>query len=205
MARVSTQLVEWASASRPLGPGEETGDACLVRTLPGGALVAVVDGLGHGVEAAAAARRALALLTDAEAQYPVAVVKRCHDGLRRSRGVVMSLAWFDGGADAMTWAGVGNVQGMLQRVRVGAGPSQESLMLRGGVVGREIPPLYVATLPVAAGDTLVFATDGIRPRFVCEPVTGGTPQQVAERILAEYRTGADDALVVVVRYRGGWE
>jgi hypothetical protein len=54
-------LVEWTVAMRSLG--SESGDQYLVsRTGDGGVLVAVADGLGHGPEAASAARTAIAVL-----------------------------------------------------------------------------------------------------------------------------------------------
>src|SRR6266498_3005483 len=91
-------VVEWAVAGLALGGhGEhrESGDLHVIVRHPDGALVAVIDGLGHGAEAALAARTA-ALLLDAHRDEPVlALVQRCHDGLRQTRGVAMSLASFD--------------------------------------------------------------------------------------------------------------
>src|SRR5256885_9190382 len=55
-------LIEWGVASLAL-PGEaESGDRHLVKPVGTGVLVAVVDGLGHGAEAAAAAQAAVAAL-----------------------------------------------------------------------------------------------------------------------------------------------
>ena len=66
----------------------------------------------------------------------------------------------------MTWLGVGNVQGVLMRADAQKGSVQEVLLLRGGVVGSQLPALQAAVLPIAKGDTLVFATDGVRGEFV---------------------------------------
>jgi negative regulator of sigma-B (phosphoserine phosphatase) len=54
-------MLDWAWAGAAL-EGDESGDACLVAPLPHGALLAVIDGLGHGPEAAVAAREATSLL-----------------------------------------------------------------------------------------------------------------------------------------------
>jgi hypothetical protein len=51
-------------------------------------------------------------------------------------------------------------------------------------------------------DTIVLATDGIRPEFSDMLVPGDEPQAIADRILARYRKGTDDALVLVVRCLG---
>ena len=197
-----TNLVEWSFASRPLVVDGESGDALWVKVGPTSAIVAVVDGVGHGPAAAVAARRALALIAAGEGEDPVRAMQRCHEGLRETRGVALSVAWFDAEQGRMSWMGVGSVQGMLLRANPRAVPPRESLMLRGGVLGRQLPVLHASVVAVAPGDRLVFATDGLRSTFAPEWKTEESTQAFADRILNEHGTGADDALVVAVRYRG---
>src|SRR5256885_267334 len=73
---------------------------------------------------------------------------------------------------------------------------------RGGVVGYRLPRLVPSVVSVAPGDVLVFATDGIeRPSFeglrMSDP-----PGRIAGDILARFARDTDDALALVVRYRG---
>jgi phosphoserine phosphatase RsbX len=204
MEQLTSQLVDWASASCPRLGGQESGDACLVWVRPGSAQVAVVDGLGHGAEAAAAARRAIALLGDGDWENPLDALRRCHEGLRSTRGVVMSLARFEAGPDTMTWAGVGNVEGAVLRSTKGPNSGMVALRLCNGIVGRRLTPLHAALVSVMPGDTLVFATDGIRPQYGAELASAESLQEMADKILAKFASGADDALVVVVRYRGAF-
>src|SRR5256885_6028210 len=85
-------LIEWGVASLAL-PGEaESGDRHLVKPVGTGVLVAVVDGLGHGAEAAAAAQAAVAALERHATESPVPLIERCHRALQGTRGVVMSVA-----------------------------------------------------------------------------------------------------------------
>jgi hypothetical protein len=77
------------------------------------------------------------------------------------------------------------------------------LLLHAGVVGLQLPPLRDFGIPVARGDTLILATDGIRGGFAEGLTLEGTPQQLADRILARDDKGTDDALVLVARYVGG--
>ena len=65
-----------------------------------------------------------------------------------------------------------------------------------------MPALHAATVPIRSGDVLVMATDGIDRSFTDAVAISGSPQQVADQILARHRTNLDDALVAVVRYRG---
>ncbi len=98
----ASPLVDWAIATR-IHPGEVvSGDLHVVAPFPGGVLVAVVDGLGHGPDAAEAARIAVAVLQDAAGQPATSLVERCHAALRRTRGVVLSVASLDAGSGIMT-------------------------------------------------------------------------------------------------------
>jgi phosphoserine phosphatase RsbX len=191
-------------ASRPL-PGQATsGDAHLVCPFEGGVLVAAIDGLGHGEEAALAARRASEALAARPDGPVIAMLQRCHEACRDSRGVALSLASFNAGLSTMTWLGVGNVEGLLVRADQTLEPSRESLLLRGGVVGERLPPLMAGIVKIGRGDTLVFATDGVHPAFLTElPPATEDPKDVAERILERHAGRSDDALVLVARYRRG--
>jgi serine/threonine protein phosphatase PrpC len=79
---------------------------------------------------------------------------------------------------------------------------QEMLLLRAGVVGSQLPPLQATVVPIAPGDTLFFATDGIRGDFAESLSVRENPQRAANRILEKYHSGNDDALVLVVRLEG---
>ena len=196
-------LLDWGVAAVAL-PGEaESGDLYLVRPIAGGVLVAVVDGLGHGAEAATAARLAVAALGAQAHESPLSLFQRCHEALRGTRGVVMSLALIRRADASLSWLGVGNVEGILVRAEGGQTTrARRALITRGGIVGSELPRLHPEELRLATGDTLVFATDGIRDGFVEELQGDATPQQQADHILARRRKGTDDALVLVARYRG---
>jgi hypothetical protein len=191
--------VEWAVAARAL-PGEiESGDLHLVSHFAEGVLIAAMDGLGHGPEAADAARIAATMLRQEPYDSVTSLMQRCHAALRKTRGVVLSLASIDAEANLMTWLGVGNVDGTLYR----AGRSErQSIPHRSGVVGYEMPPLRATVLPIARGDTLIFTTDGISSDFSVELRLDGPAQQIADDILGRHAKASDDALVLVVRYLG---
>ncbi len=196
---MSAALLDWASAGGPLESAQPSGDLCVVEPFAGGVLVALVDGLGHGPEAAGAARAAERVLRARAADDPVAIVQQCHEALRGTRGAVMTIASLRAPGE-LVWIGVGNVEAVLVRVRKDV--PRGSVILRGGIVGHRLPPLRASTLEIAGGDTLVLATDGIRSAFTDGVAAGGSPRALAESILAAHRKGTDDALVVVARWEG---
>ena len=180
-----------------------SGDGHLVQEFPGGALAAAVDGVGHGAEAAAAAQVAIETLQGHARQSVLPLVQRCHEALLKTRGAVMTLASVNAADGTMTWVGVGNVEGVLLRADAKASPPREHALLLGGVVGLQLPVLRGFVIPVAAGDTLIFATDGIRSGFDEGLPLALPARQIADRIMGRFSKGTDDALVLVARYLGG--
>ena len=200
----TSALLDWGVATFTLAGQTESGDLHLVRAVGGGVLVAVVDGLGHGEDAAAAAKLAVTTL-DRFAREPVAsLVQRCHEALVGTRGVVMSVAYFDPTRDTMTWVGLGNVEGVLVHENWAERSARTTLVTRGGIVGsqRDLPAVRPWVIPVQVGDLLVFATDGLRGGFADDVSRSDTPQQVANLLLSRYGKGTDDALVLAARYLG---
>src|ERR1044071_8230638 len=95
-----------------------------------GALAAVVDGLGHGIQGTEAAQTAGAVLDEYPDQYVTTIAKSCHQALLRTRGVVMTLASFNTTDGTLTWLCVGNVDGVLLRADPKAKPAAEGALLR---------------------------------------------------------------------------
>jgi hypothetical protein len=191
--------IEYAVAGAPLVAGTASGDLCRVCPYGGGVLVAVIDGLGHGPEAAEAARVAADALEEHPEDPPSLLLERCHLASKSTRGVAMTLASMRA-YGSLTWIGVGNVEAVL----VPSDPAQprESPMLRGGIVGLRLPPLRERTVTIAPGDTIVFATDGLRSGFADHVDEKATPAAIAESVFSRYRKTSDDALVVVARWLG---
>jgi hypothetical protein len=195
----AVMVVESGSSMQALAGQTACGDRGVVVPYTHGALVAVIDGLGHGQDACAAALAAENVLIAAPSDPVSELVLRCHDALRRTRGAVMSIAAFDCRNDTMTWLGVGNVEGVLVR---SDGGKDETIPSRGGTVGYTLPPLNPRTMPVSPGDTLVFASDGIRHGFKGEVIPSLSAQEIAEHVMANFGKRSDDSCVVVARYMG---
>ncbi|MGH9477037.1 MAG: SpoIIE family protein phosphatase [Terriglobales bacterium] len=207
MAKTSTTAVgrvQWAMAQLPQEGETQIGDAALVLEMPHGCLLAVADGLGHGREAAEAAQTAMQVLRQrAVMDTATQLLQACHEALRTTRGAVMSLAWIDYAASTLTWLGVGNVSAMLLRAGAPGDGTREFLLCRAGMLGAQLPPLYAASTSIAAGDVLLFHTDGVdseRASRFNEPLM--PPERAATQLLRDGARRSDDALVLVARYEG---
>jgi negative regulator of sigma-B (phosphoserine phosphatase) len=193
-------LVDYATAGLTVPGEQQSGDRYVVTATAEGTLVAVIDALGHGVEAAQTARVAVAALEQHATEAVTMLIQRCHEEMKATRGAVISLAFFHATNRAITWLGIGNVEGILLRVDPQA--SQENIVMRGGVVGFQLPVLQPLRISVAPGDTLIFATDGIRSGFEQGLCVSRPLQDIADTICSQHSKGNDDALVLVARYRG---
>jgi negative regulator of sigma-B (phosphoserine phosphatase) len=192
--------LERGEASAPLVGESRSGDLAVFAPYDGGALVATIDGLGHGDAAADAAEAAAAILRERPGERPEILLRRCHDALRSTRGVVATLAWFDLATGGLSWTGIGNVEGRLVRAERGRGDSADSPTLFGGVLGWSLPSVRLVRTELAPGDCVVMATDGVAADFGSSLMPGVPAPEQAERVLASHARGSDDALVVAVRY-----
>ena len=200
MENLRTPNLRWGVAAAPLPGQTESGDRFLVEPFYDGALVAVIDALGHGHRASQIAAQTVDTLVQHARDSVTALVQRCHEMLRERQGATMSLASFEWRSRRMTWLGIGNVAGVLVPRTFHAAAPARHLLVRGGVVGGDLPDLRPITVVLAPSDTLIIATDGIHGQFADELPADLMPQPLAEHIFAHYAKTTDDALVLVARY-----
>lgn len=193
--------LEWGVAEQAAPRETVTGDGHLMLPTSTGLLLGVIDGSGHGPEAARATSLALHALREAPEQSVIAHIRTCHTALAGSRGVVMTLADYHQQDSTLTMCGIGNVEAVLFRARPAAGTArQETAMLRGGVVGSHLSEPFATIVPVYGGDVLVMASDGVRHDYTADTVLRLPPRQSASALLRKHARGNDDAVVLVVRF-----
>jgi serine phosphatase RsbU (regulator of sigma subunit) len=156
--------------------------------------IAVIDGLGHGVEAAAAAAAALTALAGHPDLTPPAALERCHQAMRGTRGAAVGIAAIDLAARRVSFAGVGNVE-----ARVWQSDSEKRLSSARGIVGVLLPRLRSEDVELAEGWRLALHSDGVSARFNLHELISleRNLQSVADAILSGWGRAADDATVVL--------
>lgn len=193
--------LEWGVAEQAAPHESVIADAYLMLPTSRGVLLAVLDGCGHGAEAARPAQLALDTLRESPDESVISHVRRCHRALAGTRGAVLTLADYHAQDHTLTLCGVGNVEAVLFRARPAPGGArQEGALLRGGVIGANLPEPVATIVPVHGGDVLVMASDGLRPDFTPDSVLRSPPRQSAGALLRKHVRGNDDALVLVVRF-----
>ncbi|HZC27189.1 MAG TPA: SpoIIE family protein phosphatase [Actinopolymorphaceae bacterium] len=188
----------WGAVNIPMGGDGPSGDGWAV--VPDRRLCAlVVDGLGHGPAAAAAALAALSTFDAHAGDDPADFARRAHQAMRSTRGGVIGLGVIDPDRDAVRFLGVGNV---ASQVLIKRGRSR--LIGRDGVLGTEqAPPAsHLDTGPWEPGATLVLSSDGVRAQWELSDYPGllhHDPTVIAAVLHRDYGEEGDDATVLVVR------
>jgi anti-sigma regulatory factor (Ser/Thr protein kinase) len=194
-ARVDGDRAGCSVMARPC-PGEsQSGDAYYVRHLHRRLLFGVIDGLGHGPEAHAAALIAVKTI-DLYRHEPLEnIMRRCHMALKGSRGAAMSLGLLDHSTRLLQHLGVGNVE-----TRIYVGDKIVRPMLFNGTLGVVQPHLRVAVHPFARGMILAMYSDGISDKFEIDgPLRRRSPQEISHYILTHFSRPRDDSTVLVIK------
>jgi serine phosphatase RsbU (regulator of sigma subunit) len=186
----------FAAAGHPF-PGElVSGDAWHIDWHASTCRIAVIDGLGHGPEAAAASEAATVTLTQNPRLPPASALEACHLALRGTRGAAMWVGSIDVDSGRLVYAGVGNVEARLWQVG-----KQVRLIGQRGIVGATLPHIRAYDAALADGWVLVVYTDGLRERFNLEDTPAlvrNDPRNLADTLLKDWSRATDDALVVVI-------
>jgi anti-sigma regulatory factor (Ser/Thr protein kinase) len=184
----------WAGVSVAIT--DVCGDGWAVAELDDGLAVAVVDGLGHGRAASAAADAALATFGVCPDDVD-AFVARANAAMRSTRGGAATVCrlW----SDKLRYVAVGNVSGRLI-----SASAQRGLVFSNGTLGvQSAPPKAMVTeCAWPPGATLVLWTDGLSSRFdlANQPdLLRSDPAVVAASLHRDRTRERDDATVVVVR------
>ena len=188
----------WGAVNVALDGEGESGDGLAVAA-DGSLAALVVDGLGHGPAAHAAARAAIAAFREQPEADVADIALRVHGAMRGTRGGVIAVCRIDPHVDELTYVGVGNIASRLL-----LDGDSHSLLGREGTVGTRLPAPGIRreSYGWAAGATLVLASDGLRGQWDPRAYPGlldHHPVVVAATLHRDFAREHDDALVLVVR------
>ena len=175
----------------------ECGDAWALEQAPGGPVVLVADGLGHGHKAAEASATAVAAFRRHADQPVERILEAVHRALRSTRGAAVAIARGSPEGPAVRYCGIGNIAGAV----LGSLSIRKMVSLP-GTAGHEARSIRTFDYPWPEGSLLVMHSDGITGRWDLARYPGLAerhPSLVAGVLLRDFARGRDDATAVVVR------
>jgi hypothetical protein len=193
--------VEWAAAGAPADGQRESGDVHVVRESKDELLLAVVDALGHGIDAARVAAVAATAIEAGATGSLVTTIHQCHRALTGTRGAVAATARFDS-TGSLSWLSVGNVTMTLLRRRFGRLRVSAVAPNHPGIIGLRLPALREASFTLRPGDLVVISTDGIRASITSDIAPSPDLSNAIVHLVEGGRIESDDGLVLAARYLG---
>lgn len=180
--------------------GEWTcGDGWSLTRTADGMRAVLVDGLGHGVEAARAADEALRIAHECSDCAPARLIETAHGPLRSTRGAAIAVAEIVASQRTLRFAGIGNISGAIT-----SGDETRNLASYNGTVGVALRKVHELEYPWPDGACLLMYSDGITTRARVDAYPGLAtrhPALVAGVIFRDFYRGRDDATVLAVRER----
>jgi negative regulator of sigma-B (phosphoserine phosphatase) len=188
-------MLDLGIAERPKIGATISGDSYFVKEHEGGALIAVIDGLGGGAAAAEAAKKAYDAIEGLVDRPLSMIMQAAHTACVGTRGAVVGLLRLDYAQHEACYVGVGNI-GIHVISRHTIKP-----LSRNGIVGYRMPTLMEHKAQYDPGDTFILFSDGISARFCDSPLLHETlaPQALADRIFEAFGKDIDDVTIVVAR------
>jgi len=189
---MSALHLKTASRVRPMEGLIACGDAVIDVRADGWHLLALVDALGHGPDAALSAAAASKAAEAARGQALASVFEAVHRALPRMRGVVMAAVLLEG--EQATFAGVGNIE-VFAPEGISRPVSLAGTLGSGAYRFRSFP------LKLEVGQRWALASDGIKAReggVLFARFRGLPPGQLAEVMVEQAGRSHDDVGVLII-------
>jgi anti-sigma regulatory factor (Ser/Thr protein kinase) len=189
--------LEIAALSEPIRGEEECGDGWNWRSTFDTVLLMVVDGLGHGVLAAEAAREAERIFASSKEVSPAAILSDTHIALRKTRGAAEAIAKIELEKGLLSFAGVGNISASIVSPR-----SSRSMASHNGTLGMSTERVQEFTCPWDKDSALIMHSDGLATRWDMKHYPGiwsKAPSVISAVLHRDCCRQRDDVTVLVAK------
>ena len=183
--------------SEPVRGEEFCGDGWAARLSPAHTILMVVDGLGHGILAAEAAREAERTLAAVKRDSLTEIIQDVHLALKKTRGAALGMAKIDADKGLLTFAGVGNISASII-----ASGSSRSMPSHNGIMGQQMERIQEFNYPWNKDNLLVMHSDGLVSRWDlerCPGIWNRHPSVIAAALHRDFSRGRDDVTVLVAK------
>ena len=179
-------------------PGEEvSGDAWAAEQSGNRVVALVADGLGHGIDAAAASVAAVEVFRERHKEPVEEITGHIHRALRGTRGAAIAVAEVDPDMGRIRFCGIGNISARLLVAGV-----DSNLISHFGIAGYQARHIRAYEETWEDGTLLVMHSDGLVPTWdlgAYPGLLGHHPQLAAATVMRDAPRATDDALVLALR------
>jgi anti-sigma regulatory factor (Ser/Thr protein kinase) len=176
-----------------------SGDGWALREIDGITVVMLIDGLGHGPQAALTTAVAMRYFEQCRQTAPVDIIRGLHQAMRPTRGAVAAVAALHPDTASLRYAGVGNIAGVL----ITPDGTRRHLMSYDGTLGYQVRTVREAVHDWTPGSWLTMFSDGLSPRLDASAYPGlaqHDPVLAASVLYRDFHRTSDDATILVVNH-----
>lgn len=178
-------------------PGEKLcGDGYYIKQTSKGFQIFVGDGLGHGESANEAVEAAIKAFRQSIETDPTAILRDIHLKVKKTRGLVATIASVDYKSEVWNICGIGNIN-----TRIYNGLENKTYTPYNGIIGHNIPRTLNNTIvPYKKHQIIIMHSDGLRTRWNLNELSSilkQSPGIIASALYKENVRGNDDATILV--------
>lgn len=180
-------------------PGEEVcGDGFFYTITSDYVKLFLGDGLGHGPEAAHAVQAAGKIFLNDTGNDAVEILREINAGVKKTRGLVGTVAIFDLGKKEWQICGVGNIS-----TKVTSPSNVRNLLPYNGIIGLNVPKtLNSQAISHEKGQQIIMCSDGLKSKWdtVLYPAIQRYDVSIlAAALVKDFARNTDDMSVVVCK------
>lgn len=156
----------------------------------------VIDGLGHGEEAEAAARAGREIFAARPFDSPDALMAALHRGMTGTRGGAAAIAQYDRDSGNLQFSGIGNIGARLL-----SPVNSRGLVSYPGIVGGQFRKMNTFVYPEASGQLLLMYSDGLQSRWDINDYPGlllQHPATITAVLHRDFCRGRDDVTIMAI-------
>jgi|HubBroStandDraft_2_1064218.scaffolds.fasta_scaffold24932_5 anti-sigma regulatory factor (Ser/Thr protein kinase) len=157
----------------------------------------VVDGLGHGIYAAEAAREAEKVLADSRATSAEMLLRDCHDALKKTRGAAGAIASISQEKGTLVFSGIGNISSVVLD-----GENRRGIASHNGILGHQVLKFQEFTVPWNSQSVLIMHSDGLTSKWDLNEYPGLAskhPSIIAAVLYRDFERERDDVTVLAAK------
>lgn len=189
--------IELGAVCLPKSGEEAVGDGWLLRESGNYRTILLIDGLGHGPNAAHAARVATDAFAKHAAAAPGPLMQICHAALVSTRGAAGAAARVDPEKKQGTFAGIGNISCRIESAR-----ERRQLVSHSGTLGHVMRRVQEFEFDFPTGALLILHSDGLATHWASTDYPGLIAKHaglIAGVLYRDHDRGRDDVTVVVLK------
>ena len=193
-AEKKKSVIQTSVYSRPKPGFKSNGDAYFIKRYEDNAIVAVIDGIGHGDKASQASKIALKVLEDRFREDLEQIVINIHRQSHGSRGCVMGMVRMNK-EGRIEYLGVGNI-----RTQIYTTDMYKRLVSFDGLLGSNMRTLRTDRFELTTPCLIVMHSDGVSSfnfddkRIVYRPI-----MELAKESFEKHKKSSDDATLLIAR------